>query len=234
MDEISQSIAKNIKSGKYFEDALDWYHLQYVLPISDRSYYFLIFIVAVLAMSTVAIVWNDSYPIKRVIPYYVMSDNTMDYFSVMKPIKDYEVKTDHDANYGILRYLLMNYVKTYESYSFNNLEQQLKRIRHASSRSIYKRFEQYNSLQNPQSPRIRFGNKVIQEVRILDFAFVEGASAIPTTAMVTFEVITKSGGTAQKVERFKSKISFTFSDIQLVKEGDIPFDFTVTSYGRMS
>lgn len=226
MDEVSRSIAKNIRNGRYFADARDWYARRYLVPISERSLLILLTIIAVIAGSVAAISSYQMFPV--VSPYELVThvNDSLEHFSTIKRLE----KKGLTTRQVVAQYLLENYVVTRESYNYKAFEPQFKRMRAASSKKVFREFKQEMDLKNPLSRPLIYGKDVTRGVKVLSFAF-DKVGRHTEAAAVVFETIVKSDMPKgeESVERWGAHIEYTLSDIdEAMKTKKI--EFIVTNY----
>lgn len=214
MDEISKSLMRQIKDGRYFSDAREWYSLRYLMPVPERS--LLIFITTLSLIAGMVATWTSysMFPIIRPYEVIIKVDDSKDNFSVIRRLTEPGLTTRQ----SIAKYLLQDYVMTREAYDYKEFKQQFLRMKEASSKKVYREFERDMSTSNPNSRTVNFGKYMTRSVKILSSAFAEEGRYTEKAAVV-FEttVVGKKG--EKSIERWGAHISYTLEDInKIVKE----------------
>ena len=148
MENIDKSIIQMVKSGKYYQDAYDWYADKYLKPSSQR------FILALFALSMLIINYISFITISnidtensnpRVIAYVDDAINKQ-----LRLIEPDNIK--QDSGLGIAEYFIETYVKKYESYSYKNFQSNIDFIKKYSNMAVLSKYYKYTQLSNIDSP----------------------------------------------------------------------------------
>lgn len=242
MDEISKSLMKQIKDGRYFSDARDWYSLRYLMPVPERS--LLIFITILSLIAGLVATWTSysMFPVVRSYEVMIRVDSSIDTYSIIKRLTEEGLTTRQ----SVAKYLLQDYVKVREAYDYQEFEPQFLRMKEASSKKVYREFENEMSTSNPNSRTVNYGKYITRDVRVLSSAFAEQGRYTEKAAVIFETTVTgKKGETS--VERWGAHISYTLEDLnkiiqerkekeasgELVSEGspeENQLEFIVTSY----
>lgn len=202
---------KQIREGRYFSDAREWYSLRYLMPVPERS--LLIFITILSLIAGMVAVWTSysMFPVIRAYEVIVKVDDSLDHYSVIKRLAEPNLTTRQ----SIAKYLLQDYVITRESYDYQNFGPQFARMKEASSKKVYREFEHNMSTANPNSLTVNYGKYTTRSVKILSFAFAEEGRYTEKAAVI-FEttVVGRKGETS--VERWGAHITYTLEDINKV------------------
>lgn len=232
MDEISKSLMKQIKEGRYFSDAREWYSLRYLMPVPERS--LLIFITSLSIVASIVAVWTSysMFPVVRPYEVIIKAESSLDYYAVIKRLTEENLTTRQ----SIAKYLLQDYVVTRESYDYKEFEPQFRRMKEASSKKVYREFAEEMSTSNPNSRTVNYGKYTTREVKVLSSAFAEEGRYTEKAAVI-FETMVIGRKGNKSVERLGAHISYTLGDIDKIiekrKAGE-PYDgrleFIVTNY----
>lgn len=168
--EIRKLTIDKINSGEYFKDSMKWYIVKFITPISERSslitYSFFIFILSILVL----ILAIKQMPVSQNINYI----QKISYDSNTKKINIREIENFKDDLPGIvLSSLAINYVKTRESYDYNNLKKQANLIKDLSSTEVFEKYKSYLSLENANSPILRYQKYAKRNIMINSAEFAD-------------------------------------------------------------
>lgn len=194
---IHKDIGEKIKSGEYFEDALDWYFIKYTAPLGQRSYFIIITAMAMLLAVLAIYILTMFLPLKQTLAYVVPISNKVDQYAELK----YLGKPTEDPNQSVVKYLAGRYVTAYESYQFAGLTNtqyaeltadtgirsnadlsgegvlqlmqyvpygRIRMIYNLSTLETFRQFVQHVSLNNPQSPILRYRRDITRSINILN------------------------------------------------------------------
>ncbi|MGN7618451.1 MAG: VirB8/TrbF family protein [Ehrlichia sp.] len=222
---------KYIGSSQYFQDAIDWYCVRYLLCVTERAW---LLIIALFLSSVLLLLTLDMFsyfPLKTDFSFVKYTDRYTDEFSVIKKLS---TNTEDSEETLLSRYLVAQYVKRYESYSYNDLESQFNFIKNNSSRKIYLAFKEMmssarysdNSEYNLKTLSI---NTTIDNVKLVSMDFTSLNSAV-----VTFETQVAINGVISHVESHKVLVSFSLSSIKMAISGIMPLEFIVHDYKKLN
>ncbi|NCA28896.1 MAG: hypothetical protein EBS92_06460, partial [Proteobacteria bacterium] len=125
--EYCNLVKESVDSGKYFKDALDWYHLRYITPICDRAYLILTILLLFFMIYVVKTMSDSIFPLVVQQPIFTSAKNAYadkDRFSPrivkLKPRQgeagfDPRIENFDDS---VIKYLLINYVQDREQFDF--------------------------------------------------------------------------------------------------------------------
>jgi type IV secretory pathway component VirB8 len=225
MDDISRTIAQNVKTGQYFKDARNWYTNKYIGPITERSVLVVMMVAASVAASVIIYIFSASFPIRREVPFVIKVQDSLDYYSVIRALGGESIPPQK----ALAEYLVEDYVTNRESYSSNKLEKQALRVRAASSRQVYKKYDAEISINNPESPVLIY-QRMKRRIEIVSIA-LQGTENEYTSAVVTFKATIDDPRVKEKtVTTHEALINFTLADIQRIIKEKVPLDFIVTNY----
>lgn len=227
MDEITRSIAKNIQSGQYYKDARDWYSFRYLAPITERSLLFVIMLVSIFSGVIAVITSNSMFPTTTEVPVVVKVDDSLEHYTAIHRLN--EKSSDNvDPYNAVAQYLVEHYVRIRESYDYTQFEPQYLRMRGASSKKVFREFQQEMSLENPNSRTVRLGRHSTRTVQVVKFQFAED-NELMHKAWVTFETQTMGGNQDAIKEMWAAEISFTMTDVATARSSK-KMEFRVTNY----
>lgn len=222
MDEILRGLRDYVNSGEYFTEARKWYNAKYLHPLSYRSMALCAATLFVLLAAVMAMNLKSLFPLVRMLQYSITVDGKGDQSAVV-------MKANQVANnplHSILEIMLSDYVKTREEYDYNSLAVQMEYVKNTSTRLVFKRFYNYLSIDNPDSPVLRYQKDAKRTVAINSIKFVDDSSAD-----VTFTSEARDG-TNQLFENmvWVASVNFDSDGIKLHAPNDTPFNFVVMEY----
>ncbi len=227
MDEITRSIAKNIQNGQYYKDAREWYSFRYLAPVTERSLLFVITLVAILSGIIAVVTSKSMFPTMTEVPVVVKVDDAIDHYTAIHRLSDRDATGVIPYN-AVAQYLVEHYVRIRESYDYTQFEPQYLRMRGASSKKVFREFQQEMSLENPNSRTVRLGRHSTRTVLVTKFQFAED-NDLMHKAWVTFETETMGGGQDAIKEMWAAEISFTMTDVDTARDTK-KMEFRVTNY----
>ncbi len=253
--EYAEFIKSSVNDGSYFKDAVGWYYFRYVSPICDRTLLIFGSIVAAVVLVCLFQMINGAFPLVQKVPIFIKSKDQSQYFPNLVEIKAKKGKANYDpqietVDEAVLKYLVIDYVKSREEYNYSKAEieeinKKFNHIRNNSDASEYRAFQLFMSKDNPESPILNFGQKVVKSIQIESFSFNKKvpqdfaskardflSNKIPTDAEVRFVAITKTNDeqevTTEKKERFVAKIKFVFGGVDKSQTDNL--NFMVSEY----
>lgn len=222
MNDTIHGMREYINSGQYFVDSRQWYNNKYINPLSHRS------IIACLAAVTVLLVMLVCLNIQLLLPLtrqlkYSISVNSLGQQSAQ--ITKANQVPDHPL-LSIAQILLGDYIKSREQYSYPKLDNQMKYVQNTSTRMVFKKFYDYLSMDNPESPVLRYQKEAQRSIIIDNIQFLDA-----NHASVRFTSVGKDA-TNKIFEHISwlATISFEIDDIALHKPAESTFNFIVTDY----
>jgi type IV secretion system protein VirB8 len=172
MDDLNRSISQEIKSGKYFINAHQWYANKFVYVIAERSYMAIIACCYISALLILGFYYMKIDPLAQQSSYLIsLPDITKQYASI-RTIGN----VNSSPQLNVAKYMLEQYVMQREHYNFTDMTSELAGdrnfIKMSSSREIYLKYKSYISINNPYSPVMLYQNTnrvnvKVTEVRLL-------------------------------------------------------------------
>jgi type IV secretion system protein VirB8 len=225
MDDISKTISHNVKTGQYFKDARAWYSHKYIYPVSERSLLVVIATAVSIAACVILYVLYSSFPVTRVVPFIITVGNSLEYYSVLKPLGTKEA----DPQQSLTEYLVAEYVKNRENYAYNSRDKQLIRVKGASSKQIFKKYETQMSITNPESPVLLY-QRMRRTIEIKSIT-LQKSGLTYDGATVTFKATVENNRTKEKVTtNHLATIAFSLSTISQLPKDKPVLEFVVTNY----
>ncbi|MFN7039034.1 MAG: VirB8/TrbF family protein [Alphaproteobacteria bacterium] len=224
MDPVNRSITDYIKSGNYFIDSKNWYFRSFIYPIVERSVLGAISIIFIIILFQVLLTINSLFPIKQRIPLIIKLQDSNDKIPLISTISN----KNENPQESVKKYLIKRYVENWESYQFDTVEKQINVIKNSSSKYIFKKFYNYISLNNPDSPLL-YQKQISRMVQIISMDFDDDESNV----VVQFTVNSIDNNTKNEtLTRWIANINFQIEDIVTLMESkeSKSLDFIVTDY----
>ncbi len=223
-----RSVTELVRSGDYYKHAFIWYYGKYIMPFVHRTYWFILFIIAVfVAYISIHISFLDMQ--KKVIPFPMFVQDNLDTFRHIQSLYGDGL----DIDQAVSRYLLAQYVVTRESFNSALMEdaawQNVRRkVESFSSRHVYAAYRDAVDInQNPNSPLLQFGRNMRRDVQIDHIVFPRNTQE---QALVYFTAnISNNSGIVQQ-DRLLARVGYIMTDSNSVVGKDANFKFLITSY----
>ena len=213
----------HVDSGEYYKDAVDWYNTQYIQPLSERSV--LALLTTGMAILLLGLIINMYYmfPLNKELKYIIKTVNIFRSKGIIQTADSYPEKPLR----SIAKILVENYVVQREIYNYDKLEEQLRYVTYNSTRFIFKGFYNYLSIENNQSPVLRYQKNVIRKIEIVKTEFKSDKSVI-----VTFRSTAVDKKRNKSIENllWKAMIRFNIDEIDYKVPYGTKFNFKVTNY----
>jgi type IV secretory pathway component VirB8 len=231
MVDANKEIAKKIKDGSYYNDAIDWYARRYLYPITERTA--LIFFASVMCFALLISSLNIKSLIteNEILPFPIYVDNTTDYFSIISPL----AKNFDSTQEAVARYLVIDYLKSREEYSYESmqgdkLKYRLKKMKSSSSKQVLDEYKNYINPLNPYSPVVRYADHTNRQITIQSFDFI-GQDTTTGKAKIIFEAVEQNekDGSATK-SLWEATVHFRLPDIETIARTGAPLRFLVKYY----
>lgn len=221
------SILKN--KTAFEQKGADWYSDRYESIRVERNRYFILLIVALMALIGSIIANVLLMPLKTSVPYLVELNKMEDVATVVKPMDIEKIKNDP----SVTLYFLYKYLNARMSYNFGLRQVQADTVRALSTSAVYQNYVNLVDVSNPQSPIRLYQNSSTIKTKITGYSF-----PYPNIAQVHFYT-ELSGNTASSANQAPSRqywlatIKFTYSPAAL-STGDRlevnPVGFFVTDF----
>ncbi len=229
MDDLNRSISKHIKTGQYFVDARLWYANKFVYVAVERAYLSIIVICFLIGLSILGLFYTRIDPAASKIPYLItLPDITNQYAKI-----DYIGDLSKSPQVNVTEYMLKKYVTKRESYNAKAFDDQLKSqvnfIQGTTAPTEYLNYQNYISINNPDSPRMRYQYSNSVDIRIKNITLTN-LDKKESQAVVYFDSILYNFMTNQtKTYNMVASISFRIDNINQVIDKK-QLNFLVLSY----
>lgn len=222
-----ENLKEYIESKEYFKDARGWYNWKYMLPMSHRVWFFYAALATGLILFSLVININKLLPIKQRLTYgiNVVSDiregETQAQIIEMKGFKGVGA-----PNKFIAHNLLKNYILSREEFDYKRLKQQFNYIRATSTRLVFKRYYNYMSVNNPDSPVMRYQQYAIRKININDIEFLSDRKA----SVKFISTAKDSSGKYFENLLWEAIVSYNMGEVGKRVASGTNFKFVVTEY----
>lgn len=154
MNPEEKILAESIRSGKYFEESRGWFQVVCIGPISERTFFLVIALLAALVAFASVSAMMALLPITERPPVYIRAGDRMDdTVKTLVPIN----ASKHDLNAAMTNFFVTHYVKARESYFASTYLSNANFIRQQSDDAVYATYIAQNDVTNPTSPAALLG-----------------------------------------------------------------------------
>lgn len=225
-------VAEMIRSGRYFQEALDWYDEKYHTPIIEKAYAIFITIIALLSTVFAIVAVVDFLPVTVKMPMLLKLEDLDQYDISVRPLSE----DTNDSNRVVLHYLLGEYVRARENYVVSRFQSDVNRVRASSSKEEFIEFMDYIAPSNPASPITRYERHTERQVEVASMDFGEmdddfdAEKVIPSQVTVFF--VARTSGAENEVTRWKAMLRFDYTPFTINQENftATPMKLVVTDY----
>lgn len=213
-----------IGSGRYFDEAWNWYGAKYLKLSVEKAWLWLLGVMCIVIFGIHILAVQTFFPLTKSIPFVMYVDNTSDDLHVIKKLGNLNKS---DPQITLAEYLVSHYVKLREEYDYNKIEEQKTFIKANSSRLVYDRY--INDLDvnlNSNSPILKYKKEGKRTITILD---VEIYGASSNSAKVHFTAYDNLTNTSKE---YNIMLRFTLSSVVSAALKLVPLEFRVVSYGK--
>ncbi|MBL3284232.1 Type IV secretion system protein VirB8 [Rickettsiales endosymbiont of Paramecium tredecaurelia] len=150
----------------YIKNSLDWYQSKYLLVVKERVCMYLLACVCCVMTLIIALNLYSAFPLTRKVRAMIVTQD------VLRLKSDKTHITDSDPDIGVAQFLVTNYLLMRESYDQKNIETQQVFVQKQSSKSVFNKFLQFMSINNPASPIIKYVNNT-RSVEVVDVDVID-------------------------------------------------------------
>lgn len=223
-----QELKEYLDSKKYFIDARNWYNSKHLFPVSHRIWVSYIFVLVVTLLAALFINIEQLFPIKQRVTYPINVFSNLEEGEVYAKILDIPSRFN-DVN-GPAKFIATEMIKNYilkrEKFDYSNLSEQIKYVQTSSTRLVFRRFYNFMSANNPDSPLLRYQKFAKREINLRSIKFLS-----KDEAEVKF-VSRAKGRNGAEFENllWKATIRFSMSEVGKKMPTGTRFRFLVTDY----
>ena len=223
---IEEGLKAYITSGQYFADARKWYNYKYLSPVTHKIWAIYAILILAFMLTTLGFSINKLLPIKQTISYGISVEAGRNEAQESAEIIQMDDSSSLTPVQFVAKTLLSNYLINREGYSYDNLTKQFVNVKNASTRIVFKRFYDYMSIDNADSPVIRYQKYATRIVMINNVTFTSHNDVIMNFTSVAKD----SSDKIFENLKWEAHISFNMGDMKTKLPQGSMFGFTVTDY----
>lgn len=229
-----RQLAEKIESGEYYRDAREWHYDKYQLLVVERSFCIVITIIATLTVIGCIVLMQDFLPLVRTFPIHVkITNSALDYVRLSRV-----ATLEEEPNQALMQDLVEEYVIKREEYKHDFFESNVNILRALTTSSLMKEYEAVFSLENPESPRVKYGQEFIRQIEIIPgtyriFTQENDRTVRPGERKATFQFNATERSTIGDItSRWQCEVFFVYNNITYDKKEKrfLPLKFEVTGY----
>lgn len=222
MDEILRGLREYVNNGEYFTEARKWYKQKYLHPLCYRSIALCAATLFIMLAIVITMNMQSLFPLVKVLQYSITTRGSGDETALITKAD----QIDNNPLRSISELMLSDYVQKREQYDYNSLASQIEYVKTTSTRIVFKKFYNYLSIDNPDSPVLRYQKDARRVITVDRVKFIDDS-----TAEVHF-VSQARDGSNQLFENmvWVATIDFDSDRIKLHEPNDTPFNFIIMEY----
>lgn len=218
-----EKVKEIYESGKYFDEAYEWYSLRFLSPYSDRIFFSFLFAISVVIVFVVSVTIYNLFPLNEAFPVLVKQEDASVYRANIVNLRPENL--DYNTNESIGRHLAMYYVKilldnSYSSNDLSVLKNKLSILKKFSNVDAYNKASTYlNGVAKLIFQDARKEKLVLKRVKFLD----DSSFKINNFYRVEFFydlIITDNEIEKPTKNSYKINLTFKFNDIRYDKNKD--------------
>ena len=219
-------IKKSVESGEYFEQAMSWYESQYLSYVAERSIFIAMSVVILVNLAIVNMKILSLPSTSHRIPFIKYVENSAD--EIVR-IRHLDSKKQESPQIPVAKYLISKYIENYQSFNIKTAEEMTKYVQNQSSRKVYKKFQSYLNISNPESPILKYQMHTKRLIDIQTISIYNNKQLIPEEAKVIFKATHYRNGRKIGIDFWEANLSFALSDVNLVARRFAPLNFLITN-----
>lgn len=165
MAQDSEQLAEAVRSGEYFEQSRAWYRTVYIGPISERSFYLVVVIIAVLIALMAALALKLFLPVTSRPGILIGNERLFDTMPRLVPLRD----KGSDMDRSLVKFFIANYVTKRESYAEGDYVSNYLFVRAQSDEATFAQYASVYNSANPNSPAAILGSNGQRVVTLQGF-----------------------------------------------------------------
>lgn len=221
-----KGLKEHIESRDYFKCAREWYNYKYLLPFTHRVWLAYATMLLALMLLALTININKLLPIRQQLTYAINVSADAGMGETNARIEDMRGGEKITPVRFIATNLLKSYVMNRENFSYSNLPKQFQYMQNTSTRLVYRRFYNYMSVNNPDSPVMRYQQYAKRNVTVSHIDFISD-----NEATAYFNSVAKdSSGEVFENLNWSAKITFEMGEFGKRLPTGSQFKFTVNDY----
>ncbi len=222
MEPLYKSFRDYIESGEYFIDAQKWYRYKYIYPFSQRSFVIILSVIICSLFAGTFISIRTLFPLTTQVKYSVNAET-----SAKKTAQIIRASNiNNDPIKAITEIMCQHYVEQREKYNYDALKNQFIYIKNNSTRIAFRRFYNSMSIDNPDSPVLKYQKNTKRDVNIISSKFITN-----NKMQVKFRSIA-TNDTSEIIEDmlWLATLEYEIDQIDSSLPSGSRFNFTVTNY----
>lgn len=231
MSKNREEIARKVRDGSYFKDAQNWYSGKYLYPVAERAMMFLFASATIFALIPIATLVKTSVQSDNSVPVPIIVEDSTSHQAIISPL----AKNGETAQEAVAKYLISDYVKARENYSYNvmgnNDERRMliKKIKSSSAKSVLDEYNNYMSEANPYSPLVKYKDHTKRVIDIVSVQFIDKDKASGKAKVLFKATEISNDGTEQK-SMWEALIHFRIPDVYTIAKTGAPLRFIAGYY----
>jgi type IV secretory pathway component VirB8 len=204
-------IAESVRSGAYFQQSRDWYRTIYIGPISERTFFLIIAILATTVAAGAILALMEFLPIVVHSPIVLANDHLEETVPSISPLRAEGQK----LNPALMNFFVSSYITSYEGYDATSYITSFNFVQAHSDATTFSNYAGIYGSNNPQSPAAILGTTGQREVTV--DSIVINDKITPHTAQVHFTTELFGIPTANKT-RWTATLQFYYSDLTVTEK----------------
>lgn len=209
MSEDAKKIAESIRSGKYYQEARQWYGALYIGPISERTFFLIVAILSAFVAFAGIMAALSLTPLTTKPAIVVPADpRAEDIVLSLIPLR----KPGDDLDESLRNFFVTQYVQSREGYEVNAYTRNANFIRAQSDEATYNEYAATYLASNPHSPAAALG---VNGLRIATIKSVSISGRGKTgSAKVKFSTELKGVDDTTRTQ-WTAKLDFNYTSLKI-------------------
>jgi len=227
-------IAEKVRSGEYFREVRQMVDIDLHQPMTDRYWYILLTIPALLIVIFAVSALQSLYPLKPRVAFIYGINDIVEDVPRIKTLVQYD---GEPADVALQRFLVSNYVKEREEYNVLTFDRNQTALQTLSTPDVFSEYEKSVAVDNPSSPIVLYQRHTARNIKILSTTITKKPEEDDLTGrdyamrLVYDESLTPERKNVT-LSRWQVDVAFKYEAIKIdEKTSKIePYRFLVTGY----
>ena len=220
MEEIDKlQLNESLKNGEYYKNSINWYNEIFIFPILEKSSYIICITIFLALFATSLLNIVSILPLSKQLMYKVDIDSTDQMKSIITKLND----TENSVSNAIAKIFIEDYVIARESYDYSKLIEQFQYINNNSNSVEYKKFENDMSLNNVNSPVLKYQKNTIKTIDVSSINFFNDHTEVKFSTKIT-----NDDGSISENTLWKVTLKYQMDNINTSSTGN--FNFLIINY----
>jgi len=226
-------ISEKVRSGEYFREVRQMVDIDLHQPMTDRYWYILLTIPALLIVFSAISALQSLYPLKPEVAFiYGINDIVEDSPHIQSLIK----VEGEGADVALQRFLVSNYVKEREEYDVATFDRNQTALQFLSTPQVFLEYQKSIALDNPSSPIVLYQRHTVRNIKILSTQIIqkpeEGAKGRDYTMRMVFDESLSPANKNATLSRWQVDVAFMYEPVSIDEKTNkvIPYGFLITGY----